>query len=196
MKAALAYAQRDLETLRLALPMVRARDACIQAGACLGVFPEWLSDQFASVYSFEPDSALFRKAVLRCTRGNVHLFNAALGYTRGMVRTECRRRDSSTRPAHEGLTFVTPDPEFGTVPVLRIDDLQLPSVDLIQLDLEGYEQEALAGAVHTLERCRPVLVVEVNKQAPHGEEHLRRYVRSLGYRMTLASHSDEVYLPC
>lgn len=50
-----------------------------------------------------------------------------------------------------------------TVPMISIDSLALPRVDLVKLDIEGMEMEALTGARDTLRRCRPMLTVEVLK---------------------------------
>lgn len=51
------------------------------------------------------------------------------------------------------------------VPVqqVAIDALELSRVDLIKLDIEGMEMEALAGAKRTIERCRPIVLVETAK---------------------------------
>lgn len=49
-----------------------------------------------------------------------------------------------------------------TVPSLTIDTLcRDMDVDLIKLDVEGAESEALRGAVETLERCRPAMAVSL-----------------------------------
>jgi FkbM family methyltransferase len=51
------------------------------------------------------------------------------------------------------------------VPVaqISIDSLALPRVDLMKIDVEGMELEVLAGAQATLEKYKPVLMVEVIK---------------------------------
>ena len=50
------------------------------------------------------------------------------------------------------------------VPVTTIDalteELGLPRVDYIKMDIEGAEREALRGAAHTIERYRPTLMLE------------------------------------
>jgi hypothetical protein len=50
--------------------------------------------------------------------------------------------------------------EGGHIPILRVDDLALPHCDLMMLDLEGYELFALKGALNTITRCKPVIVME------------------------------------
>jgi hypothetical protein len=50
-------------------------------------------------------------------------------------------------------------------------------VSLIQLDVEGFEDQALLGAMATIERCRPVIVVET-LPAPHW---MAEHLAPLGY---------------
>lgn len=190
------YAFRDLETVTKALKLVPGRTACIQAGACLGVFPQYLAGYFNAVYAFEPDPFLFRKSIAHAPELNIHWYQAALGKDRELVHTLCSRRDGSTRPVHEGLTYIAGS---GSIPTMRIDDLGLPVCDLICLDVEGYELRALQGARETINRCRPVLIVEVNKQIRYSgitEEDLRTHLRMAGYQMCFRNYSDEVYVPC
>lgn len=47
--------------------------------------------------------------------------------------------------------------------LVSIDSLALQRCDLIKLDLEGMEAEALDGAKETLARCKPILFVETIK---------------------------------
>ena len=46
------------------------------------------------------------------------------------------------------------------VPVITIDSLNLPRVDLMKIDVEGMELEVLEGAQETIMRCKPILIVE------------------------------------
>ena len=50
-----------------------------------------------------------------------------------------------------------------TVRQLSLDSLELPRVDLIKIDVEGMEAEALDGASETIKRCNPILYMEVIK---------------------------------
>jgi len=49
------------------------------------------------------------------------------------------------------------------VRVLTIDSLALQRLDLLKLDVEGMELEALAGANETIKRCTPAMLIEVIK---------------------------------
>ena len=62
-------------------------------------------------------------------------------------------------------------------------DAVLPSdrqTAIIQLDVEGFEQPALAGAMKTIKRCMPILILE---NLPD-EDWLNKNIFSLGYRKT------------
>jgi FkbM family methyltransferase len=47
------------------------------------------------------------------------------------------------------------------VPIRTLDSLRLTNVDFIKEDVEGHEIEGLTGALQTIARCRPVMLVEV-----------------------------------
>jgi len=61
---------------------------------------------------------------------------------------------------------------------LSLDEFGLPRVDFIKLDVEGMEMEALEGAAKTIERCRPILLIEKIK-ADAGQ--LRGWLEGRGY---------------
>lgn len=65
------------------------------------------------------------------------------------------------------------------IPTVAIDELGLPRVDFIKVDIEGMEVEALEGARQTLARHRPVLLVEAVKS---GRAVLHALLTQHGYR--------------
>ena len=67
---------------------------------------------------------------------------------------------SLNKKIHAGGWWITHGNDFNIVP---LDDI-IPSdanVYLIKLDVEGYEINALRGAINTIKRCRPLIMVEV-----------------------------------
>jgi len=63
---------------------------------------------------------------------------------------------------------------------IRIDDLQLEHCRLIKLDVEGMEIEALRSASDTIERLRPILYVENDRE--ENSDELFALITSFGYQ--------------
>jgi len=137
------------------MPHIKPGRAVVQAGGHIGIFPRELSKQFDIVYTFEPDAENFACLVRNAQGPKVFPIRAFVGDLH-----ECRelRINSKSTGGHSvGGT--------GDVPTLRIDDLALEVCDLILLDLEGYEFFALLGAMQTIARCKPLIIVEENKKS-------------------------------
>jgi FkbM family methyltransferase len=89
------------------------------------------------------------------------------------------------------------DRPTGTVPVITIDSLRLPRLDLLKIDVEGMELEVLEGARETVMRCKPILIVEHIKLESH---ELPAVLKRLGYEgvaagmNTLAFPKDAAYV--
>ena len=81
-----------------------------------------------------------------------------------------------------------------TVRKLALDEFKLPRLDLIKLDVEGMELEALEGAKETIKRTHPIMLIEKIK-ADAGE--LRQWLTAHGYEMmeaginVLVMHSSD-----
>lgn len=191
---ALKFNRRDLGYLDRAAAFCAGRTAAVQAGGNLGIYPKRLAQVFTTVYTFEPSAELFPMLMANAPEPNIIRYQAALGCERGLVGTSRVRRDGKAN-AHEGITHVVPT---GTVPTLRIDDLGLPVCDLVYLDIEGYELYALRGAVETLQRCRPVVAVEINKSLGFlglQPKDVTGFLEAQGYRHEVTMGSDQVFVP-
>jgi FkbM family methyltransferase len=82
--------------------------------------------------------------------------------------------------------------EKRTVPMVTIDDEvgALGACDALFLDVERFEIAVLRGAIKTVERCSPVITVEVLK----GEgPNIEAYMQSIGYSLRARVHNDRIY---
>ncbi len=192
---ALKLNRRDLPELEHVIALTPGRAVALQAGGNLGLWPKRLAQDFQTVYTFEPAADLFAILQKNAPEQNIVKFQAALGERHELVHMSRERRDGKTRPPHEGITHVDGP---GTIPTLRIDDLELPVCNLLCLDLEGWELFALRGAAATIHRCLPVICVEINEHIGHvglTQQDVRDFLTSLRYRQHLRFVADDVWVP-
>jgi FkbM family methyltransferase len=72
-----------------------------------------------------------------------------------------------------------------SVPTIRIDDVVVPPVSGIKVDVEGFELPALEGARATIESSEPWIFVEFNRDYAGnalGDWAVDEYLSGLGYR--------------
>ena len=159
----------------------------VHAGTYFGDFLPALSAGVAPgahVWAFEPSAEHFQCA--EATLGlndieNVTLAHAALGEAAG---TALLRIGAAGKPPRGGASAIKrrrrPGRIYEEVRVVTIDEA-VPldgRVSIIQLDVEQYEQQALAGGLSTIRRCRPVLVLE---NLPTDPSWFEEHVLGLGY---------------
>lgn len=77
------------------------------------------------------------------------------------------------------------------VPVQTIDELGLGRLDMLKADVEGMEQAVLEGARQTIERCRPLLYVENDRDDKSAD--LLALIKELGY--LAFAHTPHLYNP-
>ena len=73
----------------------------------------------------------------------------------------------------------SPD-KLSSVPMISVDDFQLDRLDLIKLDIEGMEEEAIDGAMSSISRHKPILMVEYIKS---NKTRILKKMIPLGYRV-------------
>lgn len=154
--------------------LLRAVDATgdiVHAGAFFGDFIPPLARSRAPgalLWAFEPNRENHRCAQMTVALndlGNVALLNAGLSERAGVA--VLATRDAKGVPLGGGSRIVAGaelerEQAQEEIQLLAIDEVvgDGRSVAAIQLDVERHEQEALAGAIRTIRRCRPLLVVE------------------------------------
>ena len=77
------------------------------------------------------------------------------------------------------------------VEIIRIDDI-IPnnrSISILQLDVEGYEKEVLCGALETIKRCSPLLILEDNNKIINSD-WFEKHIGSMGYQIKQKIHEN------
>jgi FkbM family methyltransferase len=138
---------------------VKEGDVIIDAGAHIGTHTIWYSNRVGysgRVLAFEANRAAFECLSINCGgMKNVELHYQALGDKEGEVSIE-------VIPDNAGMSYVR---EGVGVRMNTIDSLGLDRLDFIKIDVEGFEPNVLEGAAETISRCRPVMFIEVNREA-------------------------------
>ena len=85
--------------------------------------------------------------------------------------------------------------ESGEIPMFTIDSFNYKDIDLIKIDVEGYEMKVLEGATETLKTVK-FLMVELNSNTQkYGSSNIKveKHIRSLGFKMLIKLWPDIVF---
>lgn len=76
--------------------------------------------------------------------------------------------------------------------MVTIDSLDLPGCDLIVLDTEGTEPLAIDGAMQTIEKFKPVLMIEDRDISRHYGYREGWWKEIKGYKLADRAHRDVI----
>ena len=186
--------QEYLDLVKYILPHLKGNSVMVQAGGNCGRLLSSFVDHFNFIYTFEPDPINFYCLSQNVSADNVYKIQACLGKSNGTTRVQQLIRPD--RPHDTGGVHVCGD---GYLPMLSIDSLNLPQCDLIQLDVEGYEYNALLGAIETINKYKPVLCVEFCerwlKRYDNTSDQIINLVEDLGYTLVDQYGVDKIFIP-
>lgn len=176
------YGEYGEEEAKLLLSIIPQDGVIVEVGANCGYLTIPLARK-AKVIAVEPQKYVFRvlvaNAFLNGLEDRVSLINKACGASEGTVFMPIT--DFSVCEGHgtADCRFET-DPVYSvSVPMVTVDSLVETPINLIKIDVEGFELEVLKGCVDTIKSYSPVLYVE-NDRIPKSQE-LIEYIWSLGY---------------
>lgn len=156
----------------------------------------------ASIHAFEPTSELaeiLRGNVALNGFENIEIVQVAVGKSSGSaILRECRGSDG----ANEGMNYIAVEPETPEISDRLVSVVSLPDylrdqqigqIDLLKMDIEGGEYEALLGAQAILEsksvRCLFIEFAEwAAKRSGHSTQEVARLLLDTGYRLYRVNH--------
>ena len=141
-------------------------------GAHLGQeVPSYQELDINNIYLFEPQKKIFDELEIKFSKEkNIKLFNFGLGSENKFV-------DLNLAPGNSGLSSSIlkpgehknyyPDIEFAGSEKIKIciyDDLKIKNVNFLNIDIQGYEMEALKGCVKVLENEIDYVFIEISRK--------------------------------
>jgi FkbM family methyltransferase len=155
------------------------------------------------VYAFEPQRLIYYQLcgnVFMNGLDNVYCYNYALGcvtntvymqkpdyYDKGNVNFGNVKVDKIDEDINKRFDLLEgklkPNKEYVTQ--ILLDNFEFNDVVFIKIDVQGYELNAIKGAVRTIKKHRPYLFVEFEEdllqETGTSETELKSYIESLGY---------------
>ena len=165
--------------LGASLDLCKEFRTAIQAGGNIGIYPAALAQRFTRVYTVEPDAANF--AALQINTSNQQKIiarRAAFGKERGRA----------------AIDQIQQGDEFE---VITIDSLGVTDCDLLQLDVEGSEHEALLGAIATIEASWPVITLELKtlgERYGYTDADTINLLAGMGYEIADRVNRDVIFI--
>lgn len=166
-------------------------DTAIDVGAALGSYAWVLGRKARSVISYEPGVVHGNYMTVAAAGTNVTVVRAAVGEKRGELDMFTQSDDVE---GHHTATLSADNPvahapgvQVRKVPVIALDDDVPPRlragahVDVLKIDVEGFENAVLAGATAIINRHHPIVIAEI--EARHNPDYGVAFaqLRAAGY---------------
>ncbi|HCW08308.1 MAG TPA: hypothetical protein DGG95_13190, partial [Cytophagales bacterium] len=77
-----------------------------------------------------------------------------------------------------------------------VEEKNIQKIDLVKIDVEGFEQRVIAGSVNTLQRFKPKLFIEINndnlKEQGNSARALIQQLLNFGYQIKRADTNEKI----
>lgn len=153
--------------LGYAIGQIGQGDVVFDVGANVGVFTAFAAQRAGQLHSFEPDPSVFphlERTVALNQLANVRLNAMALGAVEGEARIFSNPTSASA--SHLVTTDGMAQDGGSSISITTLDSYVaargVDRLDLIKIDVEGFETDVLAGARKSIAGLRPSALVEFN----------------------------------
>lgn len=167
--------------LQKVLPYIKG--TVIDCGAHIGTHTVFYAKYADKVIAIEPNELTFE--CLQHNVGyisNVELMNLGVSNIEGYIKL-------TQVPTNAGMAFASDASKRtkNSIKVITIDSLELDNVCYIKADIEGYEKNMLIGALKTIEKCKPILDIEVNDHCLERlgltDKDIYNFIEDIGYEI-------------
>ena len=175
--------------LREFLEWCRSRDkkfnTVLDIGAWCGTWSAEFAPYCKKIYAIEPD-----RTHVECLLKNLSSFDniELLDYAVGDIETRVSLTDDDFTQARRIYSI-------GNILMKTVDSFKFEDVDLIKIDVEGFEMNVLRGAKDTLKDCN-FLMIELNnnsKKYNSSNAEIEKYLQELGFTTLIDKWPDKVF---
>ena len=135
----------------------------VDIGANIGIYSYAFRSYCREIHAFEPQSAC--RAVLEAIRApNIRLHSVALSDTDETMDLRIPEKDGSRIDGLASLRPLNGNVIIEKVSVTTLDSFGFTDIALLKIDVEGHEMRVLKGALETIRRERPVILIEIEQR--------------------------------
>ena len=155
----------------------------IDVGAWCGTWSKAIEPFAKKVIAFEPDSVHFECLQRNCVVNCDARMEAVGSEIKQISLTE------------DNFTQAKRIEKQGDINMTTLDKLQIKDVDMIKIDVEGYEMEVLKGAEKTLDSVKYLMIELNNNTKKYGSSNLEieKHIGGLGYQTLISHWPDKVF---
>ncbi len=155
----------------------------IDVGAWCGTWSKAIEPFAKKVIAFEPDKVHFECLQRNCTINCDPRMEAVGAEVMEVSLTE----DNFTQAKRVN--------EKGNIRMINLDYMNYQDVDMIKIDVEGYEMQVLKGATKTLENIKYLMIELNNNTKKYGSNNMEveKYIASLGFKVLMDHWPDKVF---
>lgn len=166
----------------------------VDVGSNYGYHSIFASKMCKKVYSFEPHNIMFKlqkKNIEENKIENIVNYNFAIGNENRKVKLTSF--DSLNESFNAGeISIILNDIEGSDIDMFKLDDIVDEKIDLIKIDVQGFEKNVIEGSKKNIQKYNPYLIVEFeNHQLSkfgYTSEYLFRFIQDLGYEIFLLDY--------
>jgi FkbM family methyltransferase len=169
----------------------------LDIGANIGTHTIYLSDYFKEVYAFEPQKNVFELLesnvqINNCK--NIITKNYGLGNSNKNEKMEIY--DINSRINHGAIGIDKTGTSNGeTINIKILDEMKLDNIGFIKIDVEGYEYSVLEGSKNTIEKSKPIIIIEINYKSIKDYTNIINFFNKLNYKLYRISSDDCLAIP-
>jgi len=155
----------------------------VDIGAWCGTWAKAMEPYAKKIIAFEPDATHFECLQRNCTINCTPRMEAVGAEIKEVSLTE------------DDFTQAKRIDKEGNIKMTTLDHLDYQDIDLIKIDVEGYEMEVLKGAVKTLASVQYLMIELNNATKKYGSNNIEieKYINSLGYKLLINHWPDKVF---
>ena len=155
----------------------------IDVCAWCGTWAKAIEPFAKKVIAFEPDKTHFECLQRNCTVNCTPRMEAVGAQLQEVSLTE------------DNFTQAKRVDEKGNIRMITLDHMEYEHVDMIKIDVEGYEMEVLKGATKTLESVKYLMIELNNNTKKYGSNNIEveKYIVSLGFKVLMEHWPDKVF---
>ena len=160
----------------------------IDIGAWCGTWATELTPYSKKIYAFEPSKAHFH-----CLEKNI--FNISQIVEPNRIAIGDKETNIDLIETDHTQEARVDESKPGKIQMRTLDSFNYQNVDLIKIDVEGYEMKVLIGAEKTLENCQYLMIELNNNTKKYGSSNkdVENYLASKGWHVLIDHWPDKVF---